>query len=476
MRELTEWWDEIRGDERSWLILGKGPSLARLPEFDVSSYARIALNHVVREQAVDVASAIDLDVVRDCGESIRQNARYLLMPRYPHVNFVATERNLESFFEEVPVLRTLSDEGRLVWYNLGTGQRVPGSPLIPNGVFSAEVIVKLLAIMGATTIRSLGVDGGTAYAAPFEDLENKTRLAAGHGTFDAQFQGISFAIDEYGLDYGPLTSEIPLRVFIGTDETQSLAARVLEYSIKRHCAITGTYDTMLEVKVPTPKERRNQPQTGFSFNRFAIPKLAGYQGRAIYVDADMLVLRNITELWDLPFGGAKVLYALSPNPKWPSQFSVMLLDCSRLDWDVEQIIRDMDAGMYDYNDLLKKLCIVPEAQIRSGIPPEWNSLELYEPGKTGLLHYTEVGRQPWVSKRNPNGDLWVWYLREAVRSGFIPRSEVRQAVKEGYVRPSLFWQLLLPRPLWGIFQKTVARGLDLRFKPHRALIQRLKPA
>src|SRR5215204_5136912 len=114
---------------------------------------------------VDVASAIDLEVVRDCADAIRSNARFLLMPRYPHVKNVPADRPLESFFAEVPVLGELAGEGRLVWYNLASAKPAAGSSvLVPFGTFSGEVIITLLAMLGARRLRSLGIDGGAKYA------------------------------------------------------------------------------------------------------------------------------------------------------------------------------------------------------------------------------------------------------------------------------------------------------------------------
>ncbi len=473
MKELTAWWEETGGAERRWLLMGKGPSFARLAEFDVCDYSSVALNHVVRERPADVASAIDLDVVRDCGEAIERNARFLLMPRHPHVRCRPSRVPLESLLDGLPVLRRLSNAGRLVWYNLQSGPPAPGSPVVRCGFFSAEVVVNLLAMLGARRVRTIGVDGGTSYAGQFGDLANRTRLANGQSTFDRQFRGIARAIHRHNLDYAPLTSEAPARVFIGTDESQLLGARVLEYSIRQSATISVVCDTMQQVRAPLPRDPKNQPRTQFSFNRFAIPALAGYRGRAVYVDADMQVFRDFREIWDLPFSGATVLHAPSADPRRPKQFSVLLLDCERLRWNLPEIVRGLDAGSYDYDALVKEMCLEPEHAVRPGLPPEWNSLERYRRGRTGLLHYTDMRRQPWVSRHNPRGSLWVRALRDAVREGYIPAEDVDEAVRRGFVRPSLLWELRLPAPLWSSFNHTVGPALDLRFRAHRVLRARL---
>ena len=47
--------------------------------------------------------------------------------------------------------------------------------------------------------------------------------------------------------------------------------------------------------------------------RFGIPSLTAYQGRAIYLDADMLVFNDIYDLWSMPMGDAKLLLQAEPS-------------------------------------------------------------------------------------------------------------------------------------------------------------------
>lgn len=471
MKELTQWWKEINGVAGTWLILGKGPTSQRIHEFDLNRYRTVSLNHAIREGSVEVASAIDVDVVADCGDAIYRNSKYLLMPRYPHVNFNPTDRPLESYFDELPVLQKLSDEGRLVWYNFATGKYELGSPRIPPGWFSAQVIVNVLTLMGARSIRTLGVDGGTAYSSRFEE---KTRLANKHQSFDIQWPGIASMVRQHGVDYAPLTTEIPIKVFIGTDESQWLGVKVLQYSILKYCPCPVVFDTMEHVEVPSPKDPANQPRTEFSFKRFSIPRLCEYKGKAIYLDADMLVFRNIQDLWDLPFKGARILHAPSPDPSRPKQFSVLLMNCSELRWDLAEIVKGLDEGQYDYERLMKELCIEPPEAIRAEVPMEWNSLEQYSPDGTALIHYTDMHTQPWVSHRNPNGLVWVESLLEAIKAGFVSRGEVKEAVRRGFARPSLPLQLKVKKRHWKIFNAVIAPVTDFRFTPHRRLTTRLK--
>ena len=240
----------------------------------------------------------------------------------------------------------------------------------------------------------------------------------------------------------------PIRVFVGADRSQQLAIAVLEHSIRRHTKEPVEVIPMVDLEVPVPVDPRNQARTGFSFSRFCIPKLAGYRGRAIYMDADMQVFKDIRELWELPFNGRKVLIQrevkhldqtlkLSNAPqKRIKQCAVMLLDCERLDWDVERIVAQLDAGDYGYESLMYELCVLAEEDVGYEVPFEWNSLEHFD-ANTRLIHYTDMGTQPWVSTRNPNANLWLDEVRQMLRSGLLSLEQVQVEIQAGYFRPSL---------------------------------------
>lgn len=211
---------------------------------------------------------------------------------------------------------------------------------------------------------------------------------------------------------------------------------------------------MHDLRLPQPRDPANWSRTGFSFTRFAIPELAGYRGRALYLDADMQVFRDIRELWSIPFDGAKVIVQEDiPNAhRKPDksgaprqrikQCSVMLLDCGALDWKVEDIIAGLDGG-YDYAQLMNELCILDERDVKYEIPFCWNSLEAFGPD-TALIHYTDMGTQPWVSPANPLGYVWLNEVRLMLEAGAIAWESIEQEVARGHFRPSILEELRLP--------------------------------
>ena len=426
-----------------WLMLGKGPSFSKRECYDVSRFHTLSLNHVVREQFVRVAHMIDYDVVDACAEAVVRNAEVLVMPWRPHVNYRPGARTLDELARVNPTLRLMNERGRLAWYNLCTApERRGDSPVVQARFFSAEAGLSLLAHAGVREVRSLGVDGGGAYSPAFDDLKDKTLLAGGHASFDLQFRELARIILTTGVDYAPLDTEAPIRVYVGATEAQVLPLKVLEYSIRKHASMSVKVFPLHRagIEIPQPADERNRPRTPFSFQRFLIPELAGRRGRAIYLDSDMLVFEDIRRLWNLPFDGADLLAARAAGGEARRpQFSVMLLDCESLGWDVRAIVESLDRGELTYEQLMFEMPLA--GRVRASIEPEWNSLERFRRGKTALLHYTDMERQPWVSRRNPLNRFWTRELFEAIDGGHIARGEVEEHVRRGHVRPSLLRQV-----------------------------------
>ena len=277
----------------------------------------------------------------------------------------------------------------------------------------------------------------------------------------------------------------PVRIFVGTDRSQMIGLRVFEFSARRHSSLPVSVTPLLDLKLPVPSDPRQRQRTGFSFSRFAIPRLAGHEGRAIYVDADMLVFKDIAELWRMPFDGAKVICqeelpdhvarARKPAGAGPRarQCSVMLLDCGRLAWDPEAIIAGLETR-YTYEALMQELCILDASEISEDLPVRWNSLEHFDE-TTCLLHYTDMQTQPWVHAGHPHGHLWANEVRRMLAEGVLARSELEAERGLGYLRPSFLTELavvadsaaLTPGQIRDLAREDKAAG----FVKHAALMQ-----
>jgi lipopolysaccharide biosynthesis glycosyltransferase len=274
-----------------------------------------------------------------------------------------------------------------------------------------------------------------------------------------------------------------LRIYVGADRSQALAVSVLEHSIKRHTKIEVEVIPMIDLAVPQPSDPRNWQRTGFSFSRFCIPELAGFNGRAIYMDADMLVFKDIQALWDIQMEGRYVLVQESVKHTETSltkenaptnrkkQCAVMVLDCSSLAWNVREIVSGLDNGQYSYPQLMDELCIVSESKVGYSVPFEWNSLEHLD-STTCLLHYTDMGTQPWVYVGNSNGEVWFEEVRQMLKKKKLSMLSIEEEVQLGFFRPSLIWEIkygsIIPRIMRPWFNRIMkARDVAQGFVAHK---------
>jgi hypothetical protein len=243
-----------------------------------------------------------------------------------------------------------------------------------------------------------------------------------------------------------MTVESPIQIFVGTEEEQILALKVLEYSICQHASLPVKVTPLFaaidraKIEIPQVKGKQNQPRTPFSFQRFAIPELKAYRGRAIYLDSDMQVFQDIKELWSWPFEEADILAVKEPeSSQRASQFSVMVLNCDRLTWEIQEIIADLERGKWTYEQLMFDLALT--SRIAKILPTRWNELERHTKGETALTHYTDMPNQPWLNAENPLGYLWCQELFEAIENDFISFQSIEEQVRQRWIRPSLIYQL-----------------------------------
>ena len=241
-------------------------------------------------------------------------------------------------------------------------------------------------------------------------------------------------------------SGAPLRIYVGTEDEQLLPFAVLGFTIRKHASVPVEVLPLHEVirargiHVPTPTSVGNRAHTPFSFQRFAIPELNGFEGIAIYMDSDQIVFRDVAELPTFLSAGAQVAAAAEPADSGrKSQISVLVLDCARLDWDVRRVVSDLDRGAFTYRQLYSDLPIA--ARFERTLPHWWNDLERHTPGRTALTHFTDMETQPWLIAGSQWGALWCTCLLEAIQAGAVSAERVREDVARGWVRPSLAYQV-----------------------------------
>ncbi len=146
-----------------------------------------------------------------------------------------------------------------------------------------------------------------------------------------------------------------VKIFVASTAAEWIPTRVLEFSIRETSELPVQLDRIatFERSIPIPLELRNRPRTQFSFQRFLIPELCGYQGKAIYLDADMQLFTDIAALWKLPMCEQDLL-TVNESSAGSSQFTVMLLDSEHLQWRIESIVQGLDANPTPTNNSCTK--------------------------------------------------------------------------------------------------------------------------
>ena len=200
-----------------------------------------------------------------------------------------------------------------------------------------------------------------------------------------------------------------IRVFIGYDAVEAVAFSVLAHSINaRASAPVQVAPVMLDQLRGVYKRERNPLQsTEFSFSRFLVPWLCGYQGWAVFMDCDMLVRDDIAKLWKLrderyavqvvkhmhvPKEETKFLGAVQTKYEKKNWSSVMLMNCAKCTALTPEYVNTATGLQLHQFKWLGDDSLIGE------IPHAWNHLVGYDAPdpKASLVHFTIGG--PWFAE------------------------------------------------------------------------------
>jgi hypothetical protein len=92
-----------------------------------------------------------------------------------------------------------------------------------------------------------------------------------------------------------------IRIFIGYDSREAVSFSVLSHSIQTRSSepVSITPIKLDQLDKLMWRERHNLQSTDFSFSRFLTPYLCDFEGWALFMDCDMLVLDDMANLWNL---------------------------------------------------------------------------------------------------------------------------------------------------------------------------------
>ena len=210
----------------------------------------------------------------------------------------------------------------------------------------------------------------------------------------------------------------PLRIFVGWDDRESLAYHVLAHSIIRRASgpVSIAPVHLRHLADVHTRERDPLASTDFSISRFLVPYLCGFEGQAIFLDCDMIVLDDIYKvLAETRTGKAVYVCQHDYTPKTDKKFlgqkqskyprknwaSFIVFNCAKC-WPLHPEYVEAASGSE-----LHRFKWISDGQIGS-LPLEWNWLVgEYDPNpRAKILHYTLGG--PWFKgyENCDHADLW----------------------------------------------------------------------
>ena len=218
-----------------------------------------------------------------------------------------------------------------------------------------------------------------------------------------------------------------IRVFIGYDDNETVAYHVLAHSIMRHSSqpVAITPIVKRHMRAFYSRERSSIESTDFSFTRFLVPYLSGYEGWSVFMDCDMLMTADIAELWALrddkysvmcvkhdyvARDDVKFLGAVQTKYEKKNWSSVMLFNnaaCTKLTPDV--VARETGLCLHQFKWLDGEHRI-------GGLPTTWNYLvgEMTMPGTPKLIHYTLGG--PYFDSYRECEHAELWFAEQRLLS------------------------------------------------------------
>ena len=221
-----------------------------------------------------------------------------------------------------------------------------------------------------------------------------------------------------------------INIFIGYDSKEKVAYNVLSHSIIQNSTkpVAITPIALNHLKDDFVRERNALSSTEFSFSRFMIPHLMNYQGWALFMDCDMLMFEDVSELWRMR-DDSKAIQVCKHNyiPKEKTKFlgqtqtaypkknwsSFMLMNCSKCSsLTPDYVNRASGLELHQFKWLEGDHLI-------GDLPLEWNWLvgEYEHKDDVKNVHYTKGG--PWFEEyaRCDYSQDWFKNLEESNGSG-----------------------------------------------------------
>jgi hypothetical protein len=199
----------------------------------------------------------------------------------------------------------------------------------------------------------------------------------------------------------------PIRIFVGCaaggEDAESCA--VLEYSIRsqtdREVEITWMHVDAEPKAIWGGWDTRGWA-TPFSGLRWGIPAACNYQGRAIYMDSDMIVRADIGELWDQEIPKGKFVLIRETEGKLRTCVMLMNCDVSIAPGPTLKTLKNTRDQHGFMTSLLKR-----RRDLLGKFDGQWNCIDLkrcdgIDDPDVKVIHYSSMPHQPhlkWARAR-----------------------------------------------------------------------------
>jgi len=233
-----------------------------------------------------------------------------------------------------------------------------------------------------------------------------------------------------------MTDTIKLFVGCAPNGEDAESQMVLEYTARKHSSMPIEITWMKHSNDPMSfwyGWRSETWATPFSGFRWGIPAACGYQGQAIYMDSDMIILADLAELWNNPWDDHSII-----QMKGDWRTCVAKWNCERAGKvlpPIDQIKSVPNAHQQLFSGLQQN------PHLQQSFDRQWNNFDgENDPlDQIKILHYTDMASQPhgkystkrldsegrkhWFdgefrSHRRPDvEDLFDTYYMEAIKSG-----------------------------------------------------------
>lgn len=216
-----------------------------------------------------------------------------------------------------------------------------------------------------------------------------------------------------------------IRLFSGYDAREAIGFHVFVASLLRHASVPVSVTALASQGMPVGTNE-------FTYSRFLVPHLCGYQGRAIFVDgADMLMCEDVAELDALADPAFAVQVVQRPNyaTRHPRKYvgtgmesanrnyarknwaSVMLFNCAHPYWRAirpETLLRVAGLSLLQFGGLKPREI--------GALPDRWNRLVDEGDAVEGaaIMHWTAGSPAFPAYSRTPGAELWREHLDQMV--------------------------------------------------------------